>query len=85
MGEYQDINYDELAGTQEVKFRYREVVANDYGLSIEEVGIGQFDWTDWCLAGCPFRPSASQLFAKPTSQLLLVHCADLCLLPCLLP
>lgn len=36
--EYQDINYDELAGTEEVKFRYREVVPNDYGLSIEEVG-----------------------------------------------
>jgi hypothetical protein len=50
VGEYQDINYDELAGTQEVKFRYREVVPNDYGLSVEEVrfmpGMGRV--LVWC-------------------------------------
>jgi hypothetical protein len=34
--EYQEMDYDALP-EEEMKFKYREVVPNDYGLSAEEV------------------------------------------------
>ena len=35
---YYNLNYEDVVGDIPVRFKYREVLPNDYGLSVDEVG-----------------------------------------------
>jgi protein KRI1 len=42
MEELDKMDFEDIVGGVPVRFRYREVVPNDYGLTAEEVRVG--DW-----------------------------------------